>query len=327
MSDQEDMSEFNSIVSKGGSRSNKVATQRGESPAPDEPDRAHVNAKMWAMYGDKNFSACEQAVDEIPPGQYTIKTSQQLGIFFQKVDINLDDLIKLPDSVSEEVIREIETFWTKEEHFRNLGFLWKRGILAWGPPGSGKTSCLQQVSAGVVASGGISVYIENPSLAAAGLKILRNIEPLRPILVMLEDIDAIIDRHGEADLLALMDGETQIDNVVFVATTNYPERLDNRFVNRPSRFDLVKKIGMPNPESRELFLKTKNKRLALPENDEELGNWVALTEHFSVAHMKELIVSVEVFGVEVDSAVRRLKTMMDVKLSSSSKEKGPGFLG
>jgi SpoVK/Ycf46/Vps4 family AAA+-type ATPase len=157
--------------------------------------------------------------------------------------------------------------------------------------------------------GGISVYVSHPAVCASGLEIFRRIEPDRPCVVMLEDLDAMISNHGEHEVLALLDGELQIDNVVFIATTNYPERLDKRIVNRPSRFDIVKLIGMPNPAAREMYLSKKNKRLV--DSPEELAQWVKESEGFSIAHLKELIVSVEVFEVTLNHAIKRLRKMMD----------------
>lgn len=315
MSDTEDLQEFNAKVKKGPKREEDDIEVWIEDTPPCDPNVVvgNAGAKMWAVYG-KTFSPCEESVDNLPPGQYTIDMSQERGIFFSKTDVNLDDLMILPDSASEEVIKGIEIFWTKEEHFRKFGFLWKRGIMLWGPPGSGKTSTVQLVSKMIVDNGGLSVYIQNPELGAKGLELMRRIEPDRPIVVILEDIDAIAQRYGEADLLALLDGELQIDNVIFIATTNYPERLDKRLTNRPSRFDIVKKIGMPSPEARKLYIAAKNTRLN--ENEAELESWVRLTKHFSLAHLKELIISVEVFEIPLDSAIKRLRTMMDINLNS-----------
>lgn len=332
-SEIEDLKEFNSIVTGGAS--NRVSRARGlsrdSSPEVDSDETTKLvvkDDKMWAVHGGRNYSACETAVHDVPPGQYTIEANDHLGIFFRRTDVNLDELILLPDSVSEQVIEEIQEFWTKEQHFRKFGFLWKRGVLMWGPPGSGKTSTVQVISQQIIALGGLSIYVDHPGLAAKGLKILRSIEPTRPLIVMLEDIDSIIDSYGESDLLALMDGELQIDNIVFVATTNYPERLDKRFINRPSRFDLVKKIGMPGEGARELYLKTKNPRLAEPEAMEELAQWVDNSRDFSIAHLKELIVSVEVFGVSLEDATERLKTMMQRSPKSGDADNGAavGFL-
>lgn len=328
-----DLHEFNERVGNGDSGEkvtvySRRAPSRANDTAPTSAEHAAEtkDTSMWAVHGGRNFSPCEKAMPSMPSGQYTINMSDSIGIYFSRTDINLDELVKLPDSVSQEVIEEIAKFWTKEQHFRSFGFLWKRGVLMWGPPGSGKTSTLQVISEEIIKRDGLSIYVDNPSLAAKGLKLLRQIEPKRSIIVMLEDIDSIIDMYGESDLLALMDGELQIDNVVFVATTNYPERLDKRFINRPSRFDIVKKIGMPNKEARRLYLTTKCVRLNAPETRDELDKWVRLSEGFSIAHLKELIVSVEVFEVSLENAVARLKTMMNVSPVSGDEGNKPGFL-
>lgn len=276
------------------------------------------NAKMWAVSGDM-FFPCEKTDEKLPPGQYVVQYSDTKGYYFLKKNINLDDLIVLPDSRSEHVLKSIDHFWTREKNFRKHGFLWKRGMMLWGPPGSGKTSTLQQLSKMIVDKGGFSVYVNgDPEFVAHGLAIMRKIEPDRPIIVMIEDIDAIINRHGEASLLALLDGELQIDNVVFIATTNYPEELDKRFMNRPSRFDEIIYIGMPNVKAREVFLVAKNPRLkAFPT---ELSEWVEATKDWSIAHMRELIVAVECLGNDFHKTVDRLNKMNEHQPSSSDAE-------
>ena len=330
--DLADLNELVTLIQDKGSRgSDSRARARRDwlSSAPEvarsSAEGATKDSQMWAIYGGKNYSACERAADMLPPGQYTINHSDEIGIYFRLEDINLDELIHLPDSKSEEVINEISKFWTLEQQFRNFGFLWKRGVLLWGVPGGGKTSTLQIISKNIVDRGGISIYVDNPSLAAKALKILRQVEPKRPIVIMLEDLDAIIDEHGESDVLALMDGELQIDNVVFVATTNYPERLDKRLVNRPSRFDIIKKIDPPTSEARQLYFTSKNERLNAPEAIDELKQWVSSTKGFSIAHLKELIISVEVFGQPLSVAVERLRAMRNTP-SSESTGNGVGFI-
>lgn len=326
MSDIDDMQEFNQRVSSGssanprGSKVNKLHRHDEVEMTSDDKSKSHLTGEMWAVYGDRNYMPCEKSVPILPAGQYTIDFNQTSGVYFTKVDVNLDELIELPDSATDDIIKEIETFWTKEEHFRKFGFLWKRGVLIWGAPGGGKTSCVQLVVKRIIDQNGLAIYIDNPSLAAKGLELLRHIERTRPLILILEDVDAILERHGESELLALMDGELQLDNVVFIATTNYPERLDKRFINRPSRFDIVKKVGMPSSDARRLYITTKNERLKLEEHAEELDQWVVLTKGFSVAHIKELIVSVEVFEVDLEVAVKRLKTMMSVDISSSDRD-------
>lgn len=279
------------------------------------------NAKMWAVYGH-TFTPCEKAISELFPGQYTIGISDNRGIFFERRNIILDELMILPDTASMGVLAHIQEFWGKEHLYRKLGLLWKRGILLWGPPGSGKTSTVQLLSKMIIDKGGLAVYISNPELAARGLDLLRRIEPKRPIVAILEDLDAIIahNPHTEADILSLIDGELQIDNIVFIATTNYPEDLDRRITNRPSRFDIVKKIEMPNEEARSKFLTIKNARLAETGNETELKEWVGLSKGFSLAHLKEMIIGVECYGQNYKEVAKTLRHMIDVPLRSDDAE-------
>lgn len=301
-----------------------------ESNVSDSRIKPLGNASMWAVSGD-SYLPCEKSVKELPPAQYTLEVSEDRGIYLTKKGIELDDIIDLPDSVAEEVVGEIEKFWAREEVYRKYGFLWKRGILMWGPPASGKTTTIQMVSKKIIEQGGISVYMSVPKVAAYGLEMIRKIEPKRPILCIMEDLDAICMQHGESDLLSLLDGELQVDNVVFVSTTNYPEKLDKRIVNRPSRFDKVLKVPFPSDEARRKFLLIKEPELAEQTYyDEDKGTeiplidkWVKETKDFSIAHLKELVISVRVYDSPFEQVVKRLKKMSE---SISSRDgNGIGF--
>ena len=290
----------------------------------DEDGTLKENARQWAVVGDSFFPA-DPTVDRLVAGQYSIEYSNNRGLYFAPKPVNLDDLLILPDSASEEIVNNIEHFWGRESTFRKLGFLWKRGVLLYGPAGSGKTSTLQLIIKNVIDRDGIAVFVKDPRQTAAGLEMLRRIEPVRPVIVLIEDIDALQQMHGEADLLAMLDGDLQIDNVVFIATTNYPEKLDKRLVNRPSRFDIVRKIGMPTAEARAVYLHERNARIA---GTNELNEWVAATDKFSIAHLKELIVSVEALGQGFGETIERLRLMIDKQPDSKDDEekKGMGFL-
>ncbi len=319
----EELEAFNKKVASGSSSRDSGDFGSPTPPAADcaeveeQENKNPVDARMWAVNGH-NYLPCDQAVDILEPGQYTVAFSQSQGFYFRKSITTFDELLHLPDSASEAIVDEIRKFWTKEQHFRDFGFLWKRGFLLWGPAGSGKTCTVQIVSQEIIKQGGIAVYVENAAVTAEGLAIFRRIEPTRPCVVIIEDLDAIVSQQNEAEVLALLDGELQIDNVVFIATTNYPERLDKRIVNRPSRFDTVKLIDMPNPAARRVYLSAKNKRLQQEEAASELDKWVNETDGFSIAHLKELIVSVEVFEVSFAFALKRLRTMMNTRPKSEN---------
>lgn len=240
--------------------------------------KAGNGGRSWAE-ADGTFWAVQQACPVLPCGVYRMDVHPQMGAIFQRQKNDTDTLLPLPDSESEKILGEIKVFKTLKPAFDQHGFLYKRGILMWGPPGSGKTSTLQQLIKMLVEQhDSIAVLVQSPGTAAFCLQALRTIEPERQIIAILEDLDALTEKYGESEYLALLDGEAQVNNIVFVATTNYPERLDRRFVDRPSRFDTVRYIGMPNEAARHHYLHAK-----IGDNP-MLDEMVRESKDFSIAH-------------------------------------------
>lgn len=269
------------------------------------------------------FWASHDVVDEISPGLYRCAHDQTVGPLLLKMTVSTDNLIVLPDENTWSVVKHIERFWEMRAEFEQRGFLHKRGILMYGDPGSGKTSAIQMVIKRVVEQGGIALFpTEDPEVFSRCVQMVRSIEKTKPIVAILEDFDTLTQHdYNQNQWLAILDGEAQTDNIVFLATTNYIDKLDKRFIDRPSRFDVIQAVPMPSATSRAIFLYHKEPSLTI----DEIEEWVQATQGMSIAHLKEAIISVRCYGNTLDETIARLKKMHARNFKMRDLEDNDGF--
>jgi ATP-dependent Zn protease len=214
-------------------------------------------------------------------------------------------LIEFPGNVSAEVLDEIGRFWSMGDRFARLGFAHRRGYLFYGKQGCGKSSLIHQIIARIVGAGHVAFFCSYPPYVRATLARFREVEPDRPVVCVFEDIDAIIKQYGDSELLQVLDGNSQVDKVVNLASTNYPERLDRRIIARPRRFDRLLEIGAPEAPVREAYFARKLPGLT----GAELARWVGVSAGLPFAALTELVISVECLGHELGAAAAALREL------------------
>lgn len=280
----------------------------------------------WVQDGDIYSLAYDRRTTQtMEPGMYDIGVSQQVGIYFSRVDLRDDELIQFPDTAQDRIAEDIVRFWDREPLFGAHDIPFKRGILLYGPPGSGKSCTLQLVGRDVVKRGGIILQFADPDVFVEGYRTFRKAQPDTPLVVIMEDIDTLLERKNESKILNLLDGAEVANKVVFLATTNYPEKLGPRIMNRPSRFDRVYKVPHPSEPSRLMYLERIAKGMPL-----DLTRWAKDTNGLSLAHLKELFVGVALLGDDYKETLDTLKEMRRRRVSAEDEEEftpGIGFGG
>lgn len=287
----------------------------------EKRDKISGSLTQFAMIGPDCYQAVGVTQPVLTPGVYKVIRAHNDRYAFEKQQVHVDELIEFPDSKLSAITDEITDFWGSYEAFGAHGFLHRRGYIFHGPPGSGKTCLVQQVIHNVVKDNGVVFLCGNPKFLMDGLMEYRKVEPRTKVLCIFEDIDSIIETYGDDNLLALLDGEGQINYVLNIATTNYPERLDRRIIARPRRFDRVIEIGWPSAAMREHYFIGK---LKLQENPAELKKWVDATDSMSFASLAELVISVKCLGKPFDKALAKLIRLNGAEPNSSKFEKAQG---
>lgn len=296
--------------------SESVTRQPAREPAymePHEEVAVQVSGSRSWTESDGRFWGAPQSHKQLPVGVYHITRSPSVGLVFVRQQNDTDQLIELPDTESSKILDEIRRFKTLRPKFEEHGFLYKRGIMLWGPPGGGKTCTLQLLLKFLMAEhNSVALLVERPELAATAMQDFSRIEPGRQVIAIMEDFDALCERYGQSEYLSLLDGESQINNVIFLATTNYPERIDRRFVDRPSRFDTIRYVGMPTDNARRVYLQKKLPTMP----PEELAEYVSASKGYSIAHLREMIILTHCFGVPLAQAAERINASRGAKRSS-----------
>lgn len=246
----------------------------------------------------------------LPPGVYNVMQSPMVGTFFVKEDYSSGELLKFDDSVITNTVEGIQTFWKKKELFKTHNFPFRRGILLYGPPGSGKTCAVKMIINNIIADGGIALIYSGAHMLKLGMDAIRKVQPDVPVVVIMEDLESILNYDDESALLNMLDGIGGFENIVYLATTNYINQLQGRIKNRPSRFDIRHFIDFPNETSRKMYLQyiSKSYKKKLP-----LDKWAKDTQGFSIAHLKEMYLSLVFFESDYEETLKRLTEMSSDK--------------
>jgi SpoVK/Ycf46/Vps4 family AAA+-type ATPase len=305
-----------------------------ENSSNDLEDEDEPSFIQWITRGNKVYypEAQVKLIKKIPAGFYAIGFDQQAGKFtVRKLSYSTDKVLKLPMPETELILKDITTFWQKEEAFKRYELTFKRGVLMYGSPGGGKSHIIQLVVKHLIEQEkGVVFKIEAPSDVETFQGFMQStfkaIEPDRKIVVIIEDIDGLFHagKTTETILLNILDGMGQMDNVVYLATTNYPEELAERIINRPSRFDRRYEITLPNEEVRRFYFENTLKPEDLKVVDINL--WVQETDGLSIAHLREVIVSTVIQGNTFEDTIKLLKDYNSER-PTSRKFKGNGKLG
>lgn len=189
------------------------------------------------------------------------------------------DVAGIDEAVEE--LKEIKEFLSSPGKFLNVGAKIPKGVLLYGPPGSGKTLLARAVAgeAGVPffsISGSDFVEMFVGVGASRVRDLFEQAKMNAPSIVFMDEIDAVGRHRGAGlggghdereqtlnQLLVEMDGFDIKDNVILIAATNRPDILDPALL-RPGRFDRQIVVDRPDLKGRFLILKvhTRNKPLA-----------------------------------------------------------------
>ncbi len=195
-------------------------------------------------------------------------------------EVTYEDIGGLESEIQK--VREmIELPLKHPEVFQQLGIDAPSGVLLHGPPGTGKTLLAKAVANEADAW---FTSINGPEIMSKfygeSEKKLREIfdeaRENSPAIIFIDELDAIAPKreeaHGEverrvvAQMLSLMDGLEEREDVIVIAATNRPDDIDEA-LRRPGRLDREIEIGVPDRNGRKEILQIHTRNMPLERED------------------------------------------------------------
>lgn len=221
----------------------------------------------------------------------------------EQVRVTFKDVAGVDEAVEE--LEEIRDFLASPAKFQALGAKIPKGVLLYGPPGSGKTLLARAVAgeAGVPffsISGSDFVEMFVGVGASRVRDLFEQAKASAPAIIFMDEIDAVGRHRGAGlggghdereqtlnQLLVEMDGFDVKTGVILVAATNRPDILDPALL-RPGRFDRQIVVDRPDLNGRRDILKvhTRDKPLA---DDVDLEVLARRTPGFTGADLANLV--------------------------------------
>jgi len=186
---------------------------------------------------------------------------------------------------AKDMFKEIVRVLKNKEYYENLGIRHPKGVLMYGPSGTGKTMLARAFAneAGVkfiyiCGSEFVELYVGVGSSRVREL--FSKARAAQPCIIFIDEIDAIGFRRGASmganrefdstlnQMLAEMDGLGDNNGIVVIGATNQELVLDTALI-RPGRFDKKMKIGKPSEIERleiiSIILRSKSHSLGIDE--------------------------------------------------------------
>jgi transitional endoplasmic reticulum ATPase len=230
-----------------------------------------------------------------------VMPSAMREVYLETPDVKWNDIGGL-EGVKKELQEAVEWPLKYPDLYDKIGYTMPKGIMLYGPSGTGKTLLAKAVATESEAN---FISVRGPELLSKWVgesergirEVFRRARQASPCVIFFDEVDALAPTRGMggdsmvtervvSQLLTELDGVQSLQGVVVLAATNRIDIVDTALL-RAGRFDKLIQIPLPDKSARKEILKIHTKGVPIAK-DVDLDRVVDMTEGFSGADMASL---------------------------------------
>jgi transitional endoplasmic reticulum ATPase len=230
-----------------------------------------------------------------------VMPSAMREVYLETPDVRWADIGGL-DTVKKELQEAVEWPLKYSDLYDKIGYSMPKGILLYGPSGTGKTLLAKAVATESEAN---FISVRGPELLSKWVgesergirEVFRRARQASPCVIFFDEVDALAPTRGMggdsmvtervvSQLLTELDGIQSLQGVVVLAATNRMELIDPALL-RAGRFDKLVMVPLPDKEARKDILQIHMKGVPKAK-DVDVDRIVEMTEGLSGADLAAL---------------------------------------